>query len=35
MTDFANQQKEWSATWPQSVEDRALMVDYVKMWEVC
>ena len=35
MTDFAQAQSEWYATWPQNVEDRALVVDSVKMWQQC
>ena len=35
MTDFTKNQKEWQASWPESIEDRALVVDHVKMWEVC
>ncbi|KAI1784476.1 concanavalin A-like lectin/glucanase [Ganoderma leucocontextum] len=35
MTDFAQAQNQWSATWPQNVEDRALVVDSVKMWRLC
>ncbi|KAH9958464.1 glycoside hydrolase family 16 protein [Russula dissimulans] len=32
---FAKAQDTWSKTWPSSEEDRALRVDYVKMWEQC
>ena len=35
MTDFAEAQNQWYATWPQNVEDRALVVDSVKMWQQC
>ncbi|KAF9042890.1 concanavalin A-like lectin/glucanase domain-containing protein [Panaeolus papilionaceus] len=35
MHDFAKAQDTWSATWPQSVEDRSMRVDYVKMWTKC
>ncbi|KAI1782034.1 concanavalin A-like lectin/glucanase [Ganoderma leucocontextum] len=35
MTDFAQAQNQWSATWPQNVEDRTLVVDSVKMWRLC
>ncbi|KAI9457220.1 glycoside hydrolase family 16 protein [Lactarius psammicola] len=32
---FAQSQDKWSQTWPQSEDDRAMRVDYVKMWEQC
>lgn len=35
MQQFAQAQDQWSATWPESDEDRAMIVDYVKMWELC
>ncbi|KAH9946764.1 concanavalin A-like lectin/glucanase domain-containing protein [Amylocystis lapponica] len=35
MRDFAAAQSTWSATWPENIEDRALIVDSVKMWELC
>ncbi|KAF9075383.1 concanavalin A-like lectin/glucanase domain-containing protein [Rhodocollybia butyracea] len=35
MFDFAKAQDEWSATWPTSVDDRSLRVDWVKMWKMC
>lgn len=35
MTDFANAQGNWSATWPGSDDDRAFRVDSVKMWKLC
>ncbi|OJT11698.1 Beta-1,3-glucan-binding protein [Trametes pubescens] len=35
MHEFAKAQDTWSATWPEDVEDRALVVDSVKMWELC
>jgi len=37
MRDFAKKQDDWYATWPQgdSIEDRALIVESVKMWEKC
>ncbi|KAH9938816.1 concanavalin A-like lectin/glucanase [Epithele typhae] len=34
-TDFAKKQSDWYATWPQNVDDRAMVVDSVKMWELC
>ncbi|KAJ8090342.1 hypothetical protein PM082_018938 [Marasmius tenuissimus] len=35
MKDFLLAQDKWYPTWPQSPEDRALVIDYVKMWELC
>ena len=35
MTDFANAQDEWSATWPDSDDDRAFRIDSVNMWKLC
>lgn len=35
MRDFALAEAKWYSTWPTSVEDRALVVDYVKMWKHC
>lgn len=35
MTDFANAQSTWSATWPSSDDERALRIDSVKMWKLC
>ncbi|CDO70157.1 Glycoside Hydrolase Family 16 protein [Trametes cinnabarina] len=35
MRDFAEKQDEWYATWPQTIEERALVVDSVKMWRLC
>ncbi|KAF8236768.1 concanavalin A-like lectin/glucanase [Tricholoma matsutake] len=35
MRDFANAQRVWYPTWPSNVEDRAMIVDYVKMWKHC
>lgn len=35
MQDFAKAQDEWYATWPASVEDRAMVIDSVKMWQTC
>ncbi|KAH7918271.1 glycoside hydrolase family 16 protein [Leucogyrophana mollusca] len=34
MRDFALAQDTWYSTWG-SVEDRSLVVDYVKMWQLC
>ncbi|KJA17901.1 glycoside hydrolase family 16 protein [Hypholoma sublateritium FD-334 SS-4] len=33
--DFAAAIEQWYPTWPSNVEDRALVVDYVKMWRHC
>ncbi|KIK60766.1 glycoside hydrolase family 16 protein [Collybiopsis luxurians FD-317 M1] len=35
MYDFAKAQSTWSATWPSSEDDRAMRVDWVKMWKMC
>ncbi|TFK67104.1 glycoside hydrolase family 16 protein [Pluteus cervinus] len=35
MRDFANAISQWYPTWPTNVEDRAMVVDYVKMWKHC
>ncbi|KAI0357220.1 concanavalin A-like lectin/glucanase [Trametes cingulata] len=35
MRDFAKAQDQWYSTWPQNVEDRALVIDSVKMWKLC
>ncbi|KAI0070922.1 concanavalin A-like lectin/glucanase, partial [Panus rudis PR-1116 ss-1] len=34
MRDFANAQDTWSATWPESEDDRAFRIDYVRMWKL-
>ncbi|KAI1798440.1 concanavalin A-like lectin/glucanase [Ganoderma leucocontextum] len=34
MRDFAKAQDTWAATWPSSPQDRAMRVDYVKMWKL-
>ncbi|KAF9532826.1 concanavalin A-like lectin/glucanase domain-containing protein [Crepidotus variabilis] len=33
--DFAQALAQWYPTWPTNVEDRAMVVDYVKMWKHC
>ncbi|KAJ7082933.1 glycoside hydrolase family 16 protein [Mycena belliarum] len=33
--DFIRGSNQWMPTWPQNVEDRAMVVDYVKMWKHC
>ncbi|KDR73819.1 hypothetical protein GALMADRAFT_125114 [Galerina marginata CBS 339.88] len=33
--DFAKAIAQWYPTWPSNVEDRAMIVDYVKMWKHC
>ncbi|KAJ6615840.1 concanavalin A-like lectin/glucanase domain-containing protein [Mycena sp. CBHHK59/15] len=33
--DFIKGKSQWYPTWPQNVEDRAMVVDYVKMWKHC
>ncbi|KAA1470751.1 glycoside hydrolase family 16 protein [Dentipellis sp. KUC8613] len=35
MEQFALAQDQWYSTWPANEEDRAMVVDYVKMWELC
>ncbi|KAJ4468354.1 glycoside hydrolase family 16 protein [Lentinula edodes] len=35
MRAFAEAQDTWSATWPTSEDDRAMRVDWVKMWKMC
>ncbi|KAJ6524280.1 glycoside hydrolase family 16 protein [Mycena vulgaris] len=33
--DFIRGMKQWLPTWPENVEERAMVVDYVKMWKHC
>jgi hypothetical protein len=35
MLDFVKTKDKWYPTWPTNVEDRSLVVDYVKMWQQC
>ncbi|KAJ3488610.1 hypothetical protein NLI96_g2713 [Meripilus lineatus] len=35
MRDFAKAQNEWYATWPENIAERAMVVDSVKMWQLC
>ncbi|KAL1717741.1 hypothetical protein EV715DRAFT_253572 [Schizophyllum commune] len=35
MYDFAKAQDTWSATWPDSEEDRSFRIDSVKMYSMC
>ncbi|KIJ67349.1 glycoside hydrolase family 16 protein [Hydnomerulius pinastri MD-312] len=35
MRDFANNQDTWYPTWGSDGESRSLIVDYVKMWQLC
>ncbi|KAF8656014.1 hypothetical protein AX16_002802 [Volvariella volvacea WC 439] len=35
MRDFAASLAQWYPTWPTRAEDRAMVVDYVKMWKHC
>ena len=35
MHDFARAQDQWYATWPSDINDRAMVVDSVKMWQKC
>ncbi|KAI0267999.1 concanavalin A-like lectin/glucanase [Russula aff. rugulosa BPL654] len=32
---FAQAEDKWHNTWPASEDDRAMRIDYVKMWEQC
>lgn len=33
--DFWTAREEWLATWPKNVEDRAMIIDNVKVWQQC
>lgn len=35
MLDFARAQDTWYATWPQNLDERAFIIDSVKMWQSC
>ncbi|KAF8521627.1 glycoside hydrolase family 16 protein [Hysterangium stoloniferum] len=35
MRDFALNQDKWYPTWPESPQDRAMVIDYVRMWKLC
>ncbi|KAJ6492438.1 glycoside hydrolase family 16 protein [Mycena vitilis] len=35
MKDFIDGKSQWLPTWPQDVEQRAMVVDYVRMWKHC
>jgi len=35
MYDFARAQEQWYSTWPTDPKERALAIDYVKMWQLC
>ncbi|KAF9005039.1 concanavalin A-like lectin/glucanase domain-containing protein [Cyathus striatus] len=35
MSDFWRNRDKWLPSWPSSIEDRAMVVDYVKMWQKC
>ncbi|KAF7293515.1 Glucan 1,3-beta-glucosidase [Mycena indigotica] len=35
MSDFINNKQQWLPTWPENLEERALAVDYVRMWKHC
>lgn len=35
MRSFAEAQSQWYPSWPQNLDDRAMVVDYVKMWRHC
>ncbi|KAF7335504.1 Glucan 1,3-beta-glucosidase [Mycena venus] len=35
MANFASNKGQWLPTWPENVEDRAMVMDYIKMWKHC
>ncbi|KAF8824735.1 hypothetical protein HHX47_DHR7000447 [Lentinula edodes] len=35
MRSFAEAQSQWYPTWPENLDDRAMAIDYVKMWRHC
>ncbi|EED84213.1 hypothetical protein POSPLDRAFT_122634 [Postia placenta Mad-698-R] len=35
MSNFAKAQSTWSATWPEDIDQRAMIIDSVKMWQSC
>ncbi|TFK38507.1 GH16 beta-1,3-glucan recognition protein [Crucibulum laeve] len=35
MSDFWRTKDKWLPSWPSKVEDRAMVVDHVKMWQKC
>ncbi|KAJ7220344.1 glycoside hydrolase family 16 protein [Mycena pura] len=35
MKDFINGKSQWLPTWPEDLEQRAMVVDYVRMWKHC
>ncbi|KAJ6577945.1 concanavalin A-like lectin/glucanase domain-containing protein [Mycena capillaripes] len=35
MSDFIKNSAQWLSTWPENVDDRAMVVDYVRMWKHC
>ncbi|KIJ39928.1 glycoside hydrolase family 16 protein, partial [Sphaerobolus stellatus SS14] len=35
MSDFWGKKDTWFSTWPTDVQDRAMVIDSVKMWKLC
>jgi hypothetical protein len=35
MLDFIKSKDQWLKTWAEKEEDRAMVVDSVKMWQLC
>lgn len=35
MGDFWSARSQWSPSWPSDARDRAMVIDYVKMWQLC
>jgi len=35
MRSFAEAKEQWYPTWPENLDDRAMAIDYVKMWKHC
>ncbi|TFK97187.1 concanavalin A-like lectin/glucanase domain-containing protein [Pterulicium gracile] len=35
MSDFIKNKDKWLPTWPEAEEDRAMVIDSVKMWQLC
>ena len=35
MSDFIKNKDKWLPTWPEKDEDRAMVIDSVKMWQLC
>jgi hypothetical protein len=35
MGDFWTAKSQWLPSWPSDARDRAMVIDYVKMWQLC